>query len=428
MIHIHEACRITHQQLIAGICPWCKQYIHGNNIVSSISAIKKRTVDWDIDFLMSGLDNPELKNRVTTVNNVILSSNSRFVGRYLPFYEKALDNDSYYIRWHLTMMLSHVGLSLTLPDAFRIEELLTDNQKLLSARTVLLSYHHRHRHRHYSLSSRRSYEQNLLWIIGNRPDSPIFGSGVAQIDSRNNTTLHQIAKRIWLEHLHNHGNDLTICYHAARFFMLSEKNLSEKLLKICREVDPSNPLWDQTLGRLYNLNTIRYSGINQEHGAEKALAAYQAALQNTDSNMQRADLLIRIANISITCSDFHTASAAASEAIQLELPPQVASFRSVIIHRANNILGLIALASGDVDTAKDYLRRSVVSLGPLPSSYYPYIRLARELLGKGERVAVLAFLQECARLWALENHQLENWIYALKQGETPDLKFPGMID
>ncbi len=426
MSRLREECEFTHQQLIAGSCPWCNEYIHQKEIATIKSGEKKRVDEWDIDSLMRGLDSPELKNRITTIANVLTSTNTRFVDLYLPFYEKALTNSNYDICWRMTMILSRVGVCTAPPEATRIEELVTNKQTLLSPRIVLLSYHSHHRF--HSASSGQAYERHLLWIIRNRPDCPISCDEPIHTDECNEGTFYQNARRIWLEHLQLHGDNLTILFHAAKFFIISERNLSEKLLKRCCEIDPSNPLWNRSLGRLYDLDAVKCFDTQGHSAAEKSVLAYQTALQNSTSNVERADLFIKIACASIKANDFQTALTAASQAMIVELPSQVGPFRAVILHRAKNIMGLAALSSGDIESAKDYLMRSVASIGVLSGSHVPYTRLARELLVKGERDVVLAFLRECTKLWSSEDHQLEKWIYALEQGDTPVLEFPGSMD
>jgi hypothetical protein len=46
--------------------------------------------------------------------------------------------------------------------------------------------------------------------------------------------------------------------------------------------------------------------------------------------------------------------------------------------------------------------------------------LAKELLEKGERETVLAYLQSCAKFWEMGGDRLQNWMATIRGGGTPD--------
>ena len=46
--------------------------------------------------------------------------------------------------------------------------------------------------------------------------------------------------------------------------------------------------------------------------------------------------------------------------------------------------------------------------------------LAKELLEKGERETVIAYLQACAKFWKMGRDEVQNWIATIKGGGTPD--------
>ena len=103
---------------------------------------------------------------------------------------------------------------------------------------------------------------------------------------------------------------------------------------------------------------------------------------------------------------------------------------------ANQVLGRIAFSRGDVAEAKKRLLASAESQGsPQLNSFGPDFKLARELAEKGEREAVIAFLDAVARFWANPDErtetnskrianehlkQLESWKKQLRAGEVPD--------
>ena len=59
---------------------------------------------------------------------------------------------------------------------------------------------------------------------------------------------------------------------------------------------------------------------------------------------------------------------------------------------------------------------------PQLDSFGPDRDLARALLERGERTAVLAYLAECARFWKGREALLEGWRAAIERGEPTTLE------
>jgi len=79
------------------------------------------------------------------------------------------------------------------------------------------------------------------------------------------------------------------------------------------------------------------------------------------------------------------------------------------------------LRDGAVTEAKDYLLASAQTTGsPVQQSFGPNMRLAKELLECGEREVVVEYLRQCSQFWQTDDHQAEQWIYAIEHGQTPD--------
>jgi hypothetical protein len=83
-------------------------------------------------------------------------------------------------------------------------------------------------------------------------------------------------------------------------------------------------------------------------------------------------------------------------------------------------LGRIALKRGDLEEAKSRL----LAAGRTPGSNQlavagPDWNLARELLGKGERETVLAYIELCRNLWRREEGRLDSFAAAIRAGSTP---------
>lgn len=97
------------------------------------------------------------------------------------------------------------------------------------------------------------------------------------------------------------------------------------------------------------------------------------------------------------------------------------------IQDANQVLGLIALSEGNVAEAKKRLLASAGSKGsPQMNSFGPNMRLARDLLAKGEKEIVLEYFKLCGKFWKMGKDRLVEWSALVEKGETP--RFGGNLE
>jgi hypothetical protein len=95
------------------------------------------------------------------------------------------------------------------------------------------------------------------------------------------------------------------------------------------------------------------------------------------------------------------------------------------IHGSNIALGRIALKEGNVEAAKRYLLEAGKAPGsPALDTFGPDLTLAADLLARGERDAILEYLELCANFWGSGQGRLGYWIAELKNGGTPNFKAP----
>ena len=88
-------------------------------------------------------------------------------------------------------------------------------------------------------------------------------------------------------------------------------------------------------------------------------------------------------------------------------------------HRANILLGRIALAEDDVAAAGKYLLAAgQTEASPSLSTFGPNMRLAQELLERDERDVVLEYFELCKAFW--KEDRLEEWATLVREGNMPE--------
>lgn len=99
-----------------------------------------------------------------------------------------------------------------------------------------------------------------------------------------------------------------------------------------------------------------------------------------------------------------------------------------IVHKANIFLGRMALQKGKTNEAKHYLLQAGKTPGsPVLGSFGPDMTLAKELLEKGERKAVIEYLELCAKFWKSGKGRLTWWKSTLEAGGIPDFNAPETV-
>jgi len=91
------------------------------------------------------------------------------------------------------------------------------------------------------------------------------------------------------------------------------------------------------------------------------------------------------------------------------------------VHHGHMMLGRVALADGDIGTAREQLIAAGHTSGsPQLNSFGPNMRLAQELLRAGERDVVLEYLGLCRRFWEMGHAELAAWTRDIDENRLPD--------
>lgn len=90
------------------------------------------------------------------------------------------------------------------------------------------------------------------------------------------------------------------------------------------------------------------------------------------------------------------------------------------IHNSNVVLGIVALDSGDTDSAKRHLQRAGSTPGsPQLGSFGPNMRLAKRLLEVGEFESVGKYFDQCESFWKNGGEWLRIWKLKLANHQVP---------
>jgi tetratricopeptide (TPR) repeat protein len=91
------------------------------------------------------------------------------------------------------------------------------------------------------------------------------------------------------------------------------------------------------------------------------------------------------------------------------------------MHEAHQLLGQAAVRRGDIEEATWRLHESAKTKGaPRISSFGPGIRLAHELLEKGEFEAVEQYLLSARTFWEMDGGRVDRWVEAIRDGRVPE--------
>jgi hypothetical protein len=179
-------------------------------------------------------------------------------------------------------------------------------------------------------------------------------------------------------------------------------------------LDPNDSRWPSQLGQLYALiaQAPNFSNLSM------------TSLEAARKSVQEFEKALALGNNSVLSelAEFARRGDLTDKALEYARRA-IASGNADLVHGGNSTLGLIALNNGDIANAKKYLLASGnVPTTPVLGSFGPGMNLARELLNKGERETVMAYLEECLKFWTTHQDQVNSWITILKAGGTPDLQ------
>jgi hypothetical protein len=157
--------------------------------------------------------------------------------------------------------------------------------------------------------------------------------------------------------------------------------------------------------------------------ALEALAKYEQLLITTSDQAKRFYLTTKAAPTALEAGETTKASLYSQALLQQAAQmPNDWNYGNAI-HVAHLVLGEIALSRGDLGEAKIQLLKAGETPGsPQLDTFGPNMRLAQQLLAKGEREVVLQYFELCAKFWQDRQNLLNGWKALILEGATPEFR------
>lgn len=263
----------------------------------------------------------------------------------------------------------------------------------------------------------KKHAELALGIFKNYPSHPLAGSSQTDIYRRMWPESYAKAHKIWTDHLENSPENPRIIQNASNFFETSSPDEAQELLERGRKLEPKNVFWPNQLGNLYARRRIGNSDPNPLESAKKELAYFEEVLILTNN---KSVYFMDCGNAAFYAEDYKKARMYAEKALASEQGKRNWNTGNNI-HKGNCILGLIALKSGNKQTAKSYLLAAGKCGGsPQLNSFGPNMTLASALYDAGKKKAVKDYLKLVKTFW--EPKTIDEMLALIKDGQKPEFK------
>ena len=251
---------------------------------------------------------------------------------------------------------------------------------------------------------------HVLWMIEHEPASRLAGSGLCSIMKIIEPENYAAGAKLWSAHLAADTVPPKILLNAADFFMISDKEACERILRRGLAAFPSDADFPDKLAHLYRLQKPTMDA--------QALEMYEKALSLAPDGKARFYLLCDVAKTAIDAAELHKAKDYANEL--LTLAGRIDDWNTGnAVFAGNMVLGQIAVREEDLDAACALLLKAGRTKGsPQLDSFGPNMSLAKELFERGRTHAVLEFLDLCSEFW--KRPELSVWKSVIMAGGTPD--------
>ena len=300
------------------------------------------------------------------------------------------------------------GGDLSADAVEKLEKVLAKNPSDFHARASLLGYYVKAKRGSSGLA------KHMGWLIQNAPEHqimslPILFSG--------ETALAQHLSKLWHEATSKEQVPPKALLYASIFHLSVNPPLAVSLLERACELDSEDCDLKLKLLDAYSMASPDLPDSEKKKNLSSAINVYE---QLPDRHL-KSKVVGVVAEIAFDAKEFSKASHYAEETLNLSDDLKENWNYGNNIHLAHTILGLVALASGDEETACLELIESAKTPGsPQLDSFGPDFSLANDLLERGHKEAVWRFLMEVRKFW-MEADLIDRWIDEINAGEIPYL-------
>jgi hypothetical protein len=292
------------------------------------------------------------------------------------------------------------GRPLTVEQTKAIRQKLRKNPNDLTSRLLLFDRGFR--------EHSGSWIEPLMWLIDNHPKSIVH----QYVTPYKNDERYEKARQSWLSQIRSNLDDVTVLCNAASFFQSLAPEDSVKFLKRAIKLDPLDDELPMRLSQQYRLMTGHFSARKNKTLAHKAVEQMKVAIErfaqptNEDSYLlpyfgmelkSTADLALAY-DLLLDASDLARLLLNHKSISSQRLSSDSLGNKSIFdlsINRGHAILGRVALASGNIQLAKEHL----MQMTGLEFNMFHDTQLADELLQLGETDTVSAYLEYLLSMW-----------------------------
>lgn len=311
--------------------------------------------------------------------------------------------------------LTHTGRDLPDTEVAELERRVRADPNDVRSRVRLLG--------HYAYAFRDEHARairrpHVLWVIENLPESPIAGGYECHFDQHIDGYAYRVASERWHAHVAAQPQSARIAGNAAAFFLLGDRAYAIALLERAKALEPNVTSWSERLAQAYALGLSRKFGDEKREVARRAYREIKRAMEGARN---RVHLLEDAGKLAFEAGELADAEALGNEMLAAIRTSSGKWNEGNLIHHGNLVLGRVALRNGRLKTAIDHLLAAGRTPGsPQLDSFGPNMTLAKELIEKGERRAVLEYFKLCARFWDMDRDRLKAWARVVEQGGKPD--------
>jgi len=341
------------------------------------------------------------------------------------------------------------GIELTPDEAAALEIELEQQPDDLDSRLTLMGYYEFRDDEDEEAQS--AHRRHALWFIEHAPESEHISQLFYPLifDQTSDPERYARAETLWLEHIERDPDDVDLLENAAKFLMWSDPELATGALTSMQHHQPDNPEWHERLGDIYHRRMYEDPARTDVEAARTAFDHYRKAHDliqdkasqsfvgkaasytigtifslgvgsNEDYDIHMTDHLLEL----IASTAFEAGELVQAEhyaRIMLSAGPESWLYDH-FHHTGNIVLGRIAVANHDIDSAKSHLMNSVMISNALNLKLqYPDVDLARELLHAGESEVTIEYFK---RLLAISDHpEIGTWIEEIRSGNDPTLTY-----